>query len=97
MSVPYSPRVENAEGYMLTKDGMVWFWNHYLEVPEHGKEPNASPLLGNTHGLPPALIQTAEFDPLRDEGAALYLFNILALRSDQMGGGTWMRGDDKCF
>jgi acetyl esterase len=62
--------VENAEGYMLTKDGMVWFWNHYLEVPEHGKEPNASPLLGNTHGLPPALIQTAEFDPLRDEGAA---------------------------
>jgi acetyl esterase len=60
----------NAEGYMLTRDSMVWFWDHYLERPEQGKEAKASPLLGEVRGLPPALIQTAEFDPLRDEGAA---------------------------
>ncbi len=61
---------DNAEGYMLTRDSMVWFWDHYLERPEQGKEVMASPLLGNLANLPPALIQTAEFDPLRDEGAA---------------------------
>ncbi len=61
---------ENAEGYMLTRESMVWFWNHYLERPEQGKEAKASPLLGNTANLPPALVQTGEFDPLRDEGAA---------------------------
>ncbi|MFN0148109.1 MAG: alpha/beta hydrolase, partial [Dehalococcoidia bacterium] len=60
----------NAEGYMLTLDSMQWFWNHYLPTPGRGAEPYASPLRGDTTGLPPALIQTAEFDPLRDEGAA---------------------------
>lgn len=61
---------ENGEGYMLTRESMVWFWDHYLPSPERGTEPYASPLRGNLSGLPPALIQTGEFDPLRDEGAA---------------------------
>jgi acetyl esterase len=61
--------IENAEGYGLTRDGMAWFWNHYLEDPSHGAHPHASPLRSNDlSGLPPALVVTAEYDPLRDEG-----------------------------
>lgn len=61
---------DNADGYMLTRDSMEWFWNHYLVSPDQGAEPAASPLRGDTSNLPPALVQTAEFDPLRDEGKA---------------------------
>jgi acetyl esterase len=62
---------ENAEGYLLTKNGMVWFWDHYLQSEEDGRNPYASPLLAtDLSGLPPALVLTAEFDPLRDEGEA---------------------------
>jgi acetyl esterase len=62
---------ENAEGYLLTKDAMVWFWNHYLRSTTDGTNPLASPLrAANLRGLPPAMVLTAEFDPLRDEGEA---------------------------
>jgi acetyl esterase len=62
---------ENADGYLLTKEAMVWFWNHYLRSEADGKNPLASPLRAeNLQGLPPALVLTAEFDPLRDEGEA---------------------------
>ena len=61
--------VENAEGYGLGRAGMIWFWNHYLRTPEDGAHPHASPLRATRlDGLPPALVVTAEFDPLRDEG-----------------------------
>ncbi|MCW2718524.1 MAG: acetyl esterase [Pseudonocardiales bacterium] len=64
-------RRENAEGYLLTSASMDWFWRHYLREPGDGKNPYASPLLASDHsGLPPALVLTAEFDPLRDEGEA---------------------------
>ncbi len=62
---------ENAEGYLLTKDWMVWFWNHYLPSAEYAHHPHASPFRAeDLRGLPPALVLTAEFDPLRDEGEA---------------------------
>ncbi|MBT2757635.1 alpha/beta hydrolase [Mesobacillus foraminis] len=62
---------ENAEGYLLTKDSMIWFWNHYLDNEEDGQNPYASPLLASDFsGLAPALVLTGEFDPLRDEGEA---------------------------
>jgi acetyl esterase/lipase len=62
---------ENAAGYFLTKDAMHWFWNHYLPSTDRGREPYASPLRAESlQGLPPALVITAEFDPLRDEGEA---------------------------
>jgi acetyl esterase/lipase len=62
---------ECAEGYLLTREAMRWFWGHYLRRPEDGREPHASPLLApNLAGLPPALVITAGYDPLRDEGEA---------------------------
>lgn len=62
---------ENADGYLLTKDSMVWFWDHYLRNEDDGKNPYASPLQAkDLSGLPPALVLTGEFDPLRDEGEA---------------------------
>jgi cation diffusion facilitator CzcD-associated flavoprotein CzcO/acetyl esterase/lipase len=61
---------ENGEGYLLTAALMNWFWNHYADEAERA-DPKASPLLHpNLAGLPPALVVTAEFDPLRDEGNA---------------------------
>src|SRR5262245_306184 len=60
---------ENATGYVLTREAMRWFWRHYLAREEQGKEPHASPLqAASLAGLPPALVITAECDPLRDEG-----------------------------
>ena len=62
---------DNADDYFLTAKQMKWFWNHYVRSPEQMLEPYASPIRAATlRGLPPALIQTAEFDPLRDEGEA---------------------------
>ncbi|MDQ2651067.1 MAG: alpha/beta hydrolase [Actinomycetota bacterium] len=61
---------ENATGYFLTKDTMEWFVDHYLDGQDPA-DPAVSPLLAaSVEDLPPALILTAEFDPLRDEGAA---------------------------
>ena len=60
---------ELAEGYRLTKPLMEWFVNHYLNNYAERSDPRASPLLNaDLHGLPPALVITAGFDPLRDEG-----------------------------
>ena len=61
---------ENAEGYFLTKDSMLWFRQNYIGERDP-KSPAVSPLHAETLvGLPPALVITAEFDPLRDEGEA---------------------------
>ncbi len=61
---------ENAEGYFLTKASMEWFVAHYLGDADP-KDPAVSPLhADDLGGLPPALVVTAEFDPLRDEGEA---------------------------
>jgi acetyl esterase len=63
---------ENADGYLLTADAMTWFWGHYLGGDASLKaDPRCSPLrAGDFRGLPPALVVTAEYDPLRDEGEA---------------------------
>ena len=63
--------VKCAEGYILTRDKMKWFWNHYLEDDDEPDHPYISPLKAdNLVGLPPALVLTAEYDPLCDEGEA---------------------------
>ena len=64
---------ENAEGYFLTTEMMAWFWDQYLASDTDGKNPLASPLRASTdqcRSLPSAFVATAEYDPLRDEGAA---------------------------
>ena len=62
---------ENAEGYLLTAEAMAWFWDHYIPNAEQRQNPYASPAsAADLSGLPPALVLTAEFDPLRDEGEA---------------------------
>ncbi len=62
---------DNAEGYGLTRDTMRWFWGHYLASEADAVHPHASPLRAQDFSrLPPALVVTAEFDPLRDEGEA---------------------------
>jgi acetyl esterase len=64
---------EYAEGYFLTKGMMKWFWDAYAPDPAQRREVYASPLQAATEhlaGLPPALIQTAGNDVLRDEGEA---------------------------
>ncbi len=60
--------VENAEGYLLTTDAMSWFYDHYAPTAEERSNPRCSPLLGEFSGQPPAIVITAEYDPLRDEG-----------------------------
>ncbi len=73
--------LNNADGYFLTTKQMRWFWGHYVSSPEQMCEPYASPLrAASLCGLPPALIQTAEFDPLCDEGEAY----AVALRAAQV-------------
>jgi len=62
---------EFADGYHLTRAEMEWFRGHYLAHPDDARNPYASPLLApDLGGLPPALVITAECDPLRDEGEA---------------------------
>ncbi len=68
----------NGEGYVLTRETMRWFGAQYLDNPEQAEDWRASPLLAHSlEGLPPALVITAEFDPLRDEGTAY----VAALRA----------------
>ena len=62
-----------AAGRFLTKEMMQWFWDHYTTDESQRNEIYASPLrasLEELRGLPPALVQTAEQDVLRDEGEA---------------------------
>jgi acetyl esterase len=66
----FPSRQENATGYFLTDDAMRFFAGHYLGASK-GEDPRASPLrTADLGGLPPAVICTAELDPLRDEGEA---------------------------
>lgn len=65
-SVSYT---ENAEGYGLTGADMFWFCSQYLPSGEQTDDPRAAPLrAADLSGLPPALVVTAEYDVLRDEG-----------------------------
>ena len=59
----------NGNGYLLTTETIDYFHDHYIDEPAHDHDWRASPLLHpDLSGLPPALVLTAGFDPLRDEG-----------------------------
>ncbi len=67
----FPSRAENAEGYFLTRATMQWFADHYLGDPGEGADWRVSPLRAKSlAGLAPAMVCTAWFDPLRDEGKA---------------------------
>jgi acetyl esterase len=60
-----------AEGYMLTRRNMEWYFAQYLPPGTDPRHPDVSPLHASSlAGLPPAFVMTAEHDPLRDEGEA---------------------------
>ena len=62
---------ENAEGFLLARDAMIWYWEAYLASEADASNPYAAPMKAdNLAGQPSALVITAEFDPLRDEGEA---------------------------
>ena len=63
--------LDNAEGFGLSRKGMMWFWDQYVPGVSERSNPYASPLRADDlSGLPAATIITAEYDPLRDEAEA---------------------------
>lgn len=67
--------IDNGTGYGLERVGMIWFWDQYLADPAQAEDPLAAPLqlsadFDDVDDLAPALVITAEYDPLRDEGEA---------------------------
>lgn len=75
MTKEYPSFNDFAEGFLLTRDGMVWFSDHYAADPLHVK---SSPMAGDLAGLPPAVIITASLDPIRDQGRAYAAALVLA-------------------
>jgi acetyl esterase len=66
----YPSRVEFGDDFLLTGDDLRWFARHYLGASEDRRDPRLSPINGDLEGLPPTVLVTAEFDPLRDEAEA---------------------------
>jgi acetyl esterase len=67
----FPSRTANADGYFLSTAVMQWFAGHYLADKSQGADWRVSPLRAKDHaGLAPAIVCTAWFDPLRDEGIA---------------------------
>jgi acetyl esterase len=68
---PTASYLEMAEGYGLTRKGMMWFWDQYLKDKSDAEDFRAAPLrAASLRGLPRAFVVTAEYDVLRDEGQA---------------------------
>jgi acetyl esterase len=68
---PTASYMEMAEGYGLTRKGMIWFWDHYLKDKSEAKDFRAAPLMAaSLSGMPRAFVVTAEYDVLRDEAQA---------------------------
>jgi acetyl esterase len=62
--------LEHGSGYLLGREEMIWFWDHYAPVAQRD-DPRASPLrAADVSCAPPLLLISAEYDPLLDEGRA---------------------------
>lgn len=63
--------IDNAKGYFLETEGMRWFFEHYARTPDDFDDARFSPLrAADLSGLARAVVVTAEYDPLRDQGEA---------------------------
>jgi acetyl esterase len=63
--------LENADGFVLTRESMRWYWDHYLPEAGARAHEHASPLRATSlEGVAPAVVLTCQYDPLRDEGEA---------------------------
>jgi acetyl esterase len=61
--------IKNATGYGLSTQAMQWFWDQYLQGDHHDNNPYAVPMVATDFsGLAPAIIITAEYDPLLSDG-----------------------------
>jgi acetyl esterase len=95
----YPSRVENGEGYLLTARTLAWFYENYLEKPDDAADIHNSPIHADLSALPPAVVVTAGYDPLRDEGdayaAALRAAGVEVLHlpnPSMIHGFLWMAG-----
>lgn len=70
LTTEWPSRTENATGCVLSGRDLDWFLGHYLFGDEDVADPRLSPLRGDLADLPPAIVLTAGYDPLRDEGRA---------------------------
>ncbi len=61
---------ERGTGYTLDRSQLLWFFENYLPLHYEAEDPYLFPMAADVAGLPPTLVMTAEFDPLRDEGRA---------------------------
>ncbi|MCO5186059.1 MAG: alpha/beta hydrolase [Anaerolineae bacterium] len=68
MSRVYASEETYADAPMLSRKDMHWYYTHYLNSDADKRDARCSPLLGRLHDLPPALIMTAEFDAILDQG-----------------------------
>lgn len=75
MNKEYPSFNDFADGYLLTRETMIWFAEHYQADFTHFR---GSPMVGNLVGLPPAVIVTASLDPIRDQGRAYAAALVLA-------------------
>jgi len=66
-----SYRAYGTDQYLLSREDMIWFWDHYLRNAADRRDPRAVPLAGHFEGLPPLLVTGAEFDPLLDDSREL--------------------------
>ena len=84
--------IDNAKGYFLEAEGMRWFYDHYARTPADYDDWRYSPIrAADLSGLPAAIVLTAEFDPLRDQGEAY------ALRLQEAGTPTQASRADGLF
>ena len=71
VAASYPSIEQNAKGYFLEANTMAWFYNHYAGGFSDTMDPRLAPLQATSlANLPPAVVVTAQFDPLRDSGAA---------------------------
>lgn len=62
---------ENGTGYLLTEDAMRTYWDLYAPDHDARRDPRVALLLGDLRGMPPVVVASADYDPLRDENRAL--------------------------